>query len=919
MARSQNRFNIRREACGDRRDAVLPEKAVLLSSRGRTTRFCSLLLTPLLWCGLSPRVVAQTAVTRPNYTASLDATGVLTSLRMANTELIGKPLEFCTGIKWTLDHVEKPGENEIHFFLKSDRGYGDLDYRFEAKRVVLSMRQKTGGFQSWQIGLGDDTLGVENLQDTRVDSSETLRYVEHGDIRPTPVPSLTRTQRLRLHLRNGAKVLFWHDGWGAPFNIDEAGSFGGMTYRRNLFDNDKPMRLTFALDTPPAQSLQPAPGFTPLGDAFANLNYTGSPIPFTLRFPDAMAARLKAAAKWRVSWTLRDFFDRPAGRGSAMIDAAGAQQSKSAAVRLPAMQPGWYSVLFALTPAGPVTPTVAPSEFRTRFAVVDRSAAIPDPPKQRDEALSVYGYAALMGLQGMRESHTMRDYFPERGKADWKRLDEVMDTASREAKRWGVAWFFQANERPAWCSNADYEQLAFDMVSHCKDRCRVWEVENEPNFRYSPEDYAAKAFLPFAKGAKRADPTCTVLGPACVSVPNSIRFVEALKKADALSLMGGISTHTYMGPGEPWEMFGNPQYLEKLHALAPSIPLWQTEQGYTWNHTSRDEQARYAVRQYLNGYAVGIANAHQYYFYTVHNGFEPWYLVESGNGRDGNADGGTLEPAGVALRVLTAQTAGRKAGAREEPLLGVYALRFSGPKDDVVALWTLDFPITLTLRNRILQATRTDGAPLALPSSAGATTVPVDGYALYLRVPKGEPLGLVAPHSFGTNYAITALGATIHASSETQAHPAAHAMDGRWSLRDATPGLQERTYWEASAQGASPEAPQWLQVDFAQPRTLDRSLLLTPLPAVNGVPRDYAVQVSDDGAHWHTVAQRKDWVGWAGYLTFPPVRTQHARLLITRLNDGWHLEGTWRFMVNEEFTRYTSLQCQVLDWMVFGP
>lgn len=862
---------------------------------------------------------AQTVITRPAYTATLDANGTLTSLKMANTELIGKPLEFCTGIKWSVDRVEKPNANEIHFFLKREKDYGDIDYRFEEKRVVVSMRQKLGGFQSWQIGLGEETLGVENLQDTRVNSAETIRYVEHGDVRPTPVTFLTRTQRLRLHLRNGAKVLFWHDGWGAPFNVDEAGSFGGFTYRRNLFDNDKPMRLYFALEASPAKPLQPAPGFTPVGDAFANLNYTGAPVPFTLKFPEVMAPRLKAAAKWSVSWSITDFFDRPAGQGSREFDAAEAEKTKAVSVRLPIRTPGWYSVLFRLTPIGSVTPAVAPSEYRTRFTVVEKSAAMPDPPARRDESTSVYGYAALMGLQGMRESHTMQDYFPERGKIDWKRLDDVMDTATRESKRWGVPWFFQANGKPAWCSPADYEQIAFEMVSRCKDRCRVWEVENEPNYRFSPEDYAAKVFLPFARGAKRADPTCTVIGPACVSVPISIRYVEALKKADALSLMGGLSTHTYMGPGEPWELFGNPQYLDKLHALAPSLPLWQTEQGYTWNHTSRDEQARYAVRQYLNAYAVGIANAHHYYFYTVHNGFEPWYLVESPGG-EANADAGTLEPAGLALRVLHTRIADRKPETREELLPGVYALRFSGSKDDLIALWTLDFPITLTLRAAIQQATRTDGAPLSLTTQGGETRLPIDGYPLYLRVPKGEKLTLVHPTTFGKNYASLAQGATIHASSETAAHPAAHAMDGRWSLRDVTPDLPERTYWEAGVQGASPEAPQWLQVDFAQPRTIDRSLLLTPLPAVDGgVPHDYRIQTSDDGKTWRTVAEAKDWVGWAGNLTFPPVRTQHVRLLITRLNDGWHLEGTWRFQVAEEFTRYTSLQCRVLDWMVYGP
>ncbi len=877
-----------------------------------------LLLFGLLFCLLPSLSLAQTVQTHSGYTAAIDANGVLTSVKMGGVELISRPLEFCPGVKWTVDRTETPSPNDLRVLLKSDRGTGELDYRFEERQIVLTMRHRLGGFQGWQIGLTENVVGVENLQDTNVDSAETIRYVERGDIRASPIISLARTQRVRLHLNSGAKVLFWHDGWGAPFNVDEAGKFDGYTYRRSLLENDKPMRLTFALDTPAAKPLQPAPAFVPYGAAFANLSLTGSPIRFQIKFSDATVSRLKAAPHWRVQWTVRDFFNRPAGQGQSDFASAAALTAKSAEIVLPPKTQGWYSVLFALSPVGSVSPAIAPSEYRTRFAVVDRSPAVPDVPAARDERVSVYGYAALMGLKGMRESHRMSDFFPERDKPKWKQLDEVMDNAAKESKRWGVSWFFQANEVPKWCSPADYEQIVFEMVSHCKDRCKVWEVENEPNFRMSPADYVQKSFMPFIRGAKRADPNCSVIGPACVSVPNSIRFVEELRKQDALPFASGISTHTYMGPGEPWELFGNPQYLAKLQSLGGSLPLWQTEQGYTWNHTSRDEQARYVVRQYLNGSAAGIPNERQYYFYTVHNGFEPWYLAEASGNSDG--DNGTLEPAGVAMRTLTIQTDGRMVGSLEQPLFGVYALRFSGPKDDVIALWTLDFHLTLTLKNTILQATRIDGAPLALRSQKSGTLVPTDGYALYLRVPKGEKLALQAPRSFGKNYASAALGATIHAASETKDHPATHAIDGRWAMRDATPGLDERTWWEANTVGASAEAPQWLRVDFPQPRTIDRSLMLCPVPAVDGgVPRDYAVQVSDDGIHWRTVAEIKDWVGWSGSLPFAPVRTQHVRLLITRLNDGWHLDGKWRFMVSDEFKQYTSMKCRVLDWMLFGP
>jgi hypothetical protein len=859
---------------------------------------------------------AQTTITQPGYTVGLNALGALASLKVGGVELLSQPLELCPDVKWTVNRMEALPGHGTTVFLKSDRGTGQIDYRFDAKRVTVTLTHRLGGFQSWQATFDTGVLGVENLQNTAVEGAEAIQYTDRGDIRPTPCTGQSRMQRMRLHLRDGATVLFWHDGWGAPFNIDEIGSFTDYRYRRNLLDNNKPMQVIFELEKPAGGALQPAPAYIPIGASFANLFYYGEPVGFTLRFQDTALERLKAAKTWRAGWTITDFFGTPVTRGSIIVESATAVSSKFAAVSFPCNQHGWFSVLFTLTPVGGVTPPVLPAEYRTRFAVVDKRADFPELPAP-GASISDYGYVALLGLKCVRESHALRDYFPEKGKTDWKRLDEVIDHADLEAKKWNVHWFFQANEVPNWCTPADYEQLVYTMVDHCKDRCKTWEVENEPNFRFSPEDYVRKAFVPFVTGAKRADPTCQVIGPACVSVPNTLRFMAALIAAGADKRMDGVSTHTYMGPGEPWELFGNPEYLAQLRAISGGKPLWQTEQGYTWSHTGRQEQARYVTRQYLNAEAVGIANERQYYFYPVHNGFEPWYLIEKNNT---DSASGTLEPAAVALRVLNEQTAGLTVGAREEPRTGIYLLRYAGADHDTVAVWTLDFPITLTLRGKIEGATDIMGNPKVLVRQGMDTRVPADGYALYLRIPHGATLSVVAPAPFGTNYASAMQGATATASSEARDHPAAHAIDGRWAMRDEVPGLATRTYWEAGLMGATQDAPTWLQVDFPQERTLDRALLLTPLPAVDGgVPRDFTLQTSDDGQHWKIVATVDHWVGWADMVTFKPVQTRHARLSITRLNDGWHLDGRWMFMVGPDFKRYTSMQARVLDWMLFGP
>jgi hypothetical protein len=522
----------------------------------------------------------------------------------------------------------------------------------------------------------------------------------------------------------------------------------------------------------------------------------------------------------------------------------------------------------------------------------------------------------LIGASGMRESHRMSDYYPERGKINEKAIENLFSASSSEAEKWGDTWFFQANERPSWCTDAEYEQVAFDLVKRAHGRCRTFEVENEPNFRFTPQDYINKALIPFAHGAKRADPNCTILAPGCVSVPLTIKFVDAILEANAISAVDAISTHTYVGPGEPWELFGNPQYLDKLRTKIGAKMIWQTEQGYTWSHTSRQDQARNVVRQYLNGAAAGIPSSHQYYFYPVHRGFEPWYLVEMGSSDGLN---GTYEPAGIALRVLSEQTGGLSLGHREEPLPGVYMLRYNGKERDVVALWTIDYSVMLKFRGAILGAVDIMGNSLPLARAAGITSMNADGYVRYLTLKHGDSLTVAGP-SFGKDLCVPENGATAHASSETKDHPAAYAIDGKWSMRDAVAGLPQRTYWESAVSGPSEQKPDWIEIDFPSQHTIDRALLLTPLPAVDGgVPRDFSLQISDDGTRWTTLAVEQAWVGWAKLLTFRPVRASHIRLVISKLNDGWHLDGRWEYMIGDSFTRYTSMQCRVLDLMLFGP
>ena len=276
------------------------------------------------------------------------------------------------------------------------------------------------------------------------------------------------------------------------------------------------MRVCFEVERPPTQATVVGPAFVPRGDAFASMYRVGEPVRFGVTFTESTVERLALAAHWRITWTVGDFWGREVCQGEFTFARAAAQEARSVAVEFPVEQPGWFSVLFSLRPVG--EDDVLPSEFRTRFAVARPDTGLPEPP-EREQSMSNYPFAALLGMRCIRESHEMRRFFPERGKAEWDALDEVFSRADAESRQWGLNWFFQAHTRPDWCSEGDYEQIAYELVSRYRDRCTVWEVENEPNSSYSPDDCVRKALLPFATWVRSH--TWMALRPTATWAPGS--------------------------------------------------------------------------------------------------------------------------------------------------------------------------------------------------------------------------------------------------------------------------------------------------------------------------------------------------------------------------------------------------------------
>ena len=885
---------------------------------------------------MAPQAEGGWLITTPRYVASVNREGYLTSLKVGEVETV-EAFAYQPRAKLAADRIEAEADTlKVH--LKG-QGEATIDYRFRRDGVTITPTWRGGGHAEFQLTASPAVLGIELLNDKSVTvGADAMRFVERGEIRGVPAAPSSRNQMVRFHFP-GFGLHAYVQAWGCPYNYESAGSIRERRWGRSILEANKAFPIILTIQPRADRAALPAVPFVPRTDKVCSLYYSDEPCTWTLGLGEREAWQYLLDAgvtRLDLSWRLTDIHDKPAGEGRGVIRLSAEAERIAQPVELKVPGTGYYQARFELTePSG----RMLPSSFFTRFTVIHRVAGMVN----RDDSLagkpmSDYAAVGMIGVGGIRESHNIGGFFSDKPQKepDWvkvagaeppvwmhaRRLDELFDRAASESKRYRLRWFFQANSRPGYATPAVYEAMACALVSRYKDRCTHWEVENEPNFGYTPENYVTQCVIPFAKGAKRADPNCAIMGPGGCGVRDTLRFMEHIYATGTHQWFDEITTHSYPGPGEPWGRFGNVAMLGKLREWMKAHgdehkPLWQTEQGYRWQLSPKAEAARYAVRQFLQAWRLGIAPSRHYYFYPQSHGFESWYQV--GGGEAGSEK--SWLPVAAAQRFLAENTHGMEfVGDVPAPYKGITLARFTGAEGDVVAAWTFDFSFTLHAKapglRRIVGYM---GNPLSVERGAdGIVSLPLSGEPIYVHLAKGSAFDVVN-RAFGRNLAAAAAGATATASSAEPKHPAAFANDGNWELWEDTPELPGRTSWMSGEMDPSPRRPDWLQITFPCPRTIDRMAALCYLPAVNASPRDFAFQVKQ-GRRWKTVASGEDEWSWVLYREFEPVTTTAVRLVVTGINDGWHGDRRWmHVLMGPEARNYTASKVLVAELEAYGP
>ncbi|MBM4050728.1 MAG: hypothetical protein FJ279_36990, partial [Planctomycetes bacterium] len=129
----------------------------------------------------------------------------------------------------------------------------------------------------------------------------------------------------------------------------------------------------------------------------------------------------------------------------------------------------------------------------------------------------------------------------------------------------------------------EYAEYVYETVNHFKRDVRHWEVWNEPNhsgfWRGTPEEYAHLLKVTH-QAAKKADPTCVIVGVGGVAL-SQMPWLERAFAAGLASYMDDMSTHGYVDAVTPMDMLETESRLPAFRALLRKHDfkggLWDSE------------------------------------------------------------------------------------------------------------------------------------------------------------------------------------------------------------------------------------------------------------------------------------------------------------------------------------------------------
>ena len=790
------------------------------------------------------------------YDAHIDGhTGLLTKLTIDGSDaLSGMSIDLSAVGDIDKREIASDGPTTVTAFMSAHKGDKvfaralRISYKCEENRIDIGILANQGA-DAGIAGRGATFIIGHDAQMAR-----SLEFKE-----TVPLPSLRRCMpwsRIKLSYANGSALGLTNDGPGNPFNPDENGSLFDWAYGRGGYvaNGEYTYSLICEHGGPkavgsPAMDIKQAN--TPA------VYWQGSPINADLSITKDHYQKIASLKGLHITYEVEDAFGAIAAHGDMPINLADGADPVLLSVPMAITKLGWYRAYFWIEDAGN---TLLPGKERLIFSVLKHQANMGesfDPQIQTDYSLGLGLTRAGVNL------------------GDIDGTARMVAENVKAAQGTDVNVSYAIDGSPVGPDPVKFGDLCFKLFDRIKEGIPRVEIINEPNGTMQPKEYVQTYLRPAFENIKKASPNTKVLGPVlCGISPDQARYLDELYRLGLKDITDELTFHPYAGNFDDGNAVPSMQGIMKVIAANgdSAKPIHFTEAGYFHNGwsslESMQEVVKNAVEQYIWQNAVmGIDHRHNFYYFTDSMGYYTMWLRSN-----------QLTPAAVALRTYTGlvKSQDRAVKLNLGSLESVRAFRFPGldPKKDqqVIALWTtsnnipLGAPDPTTAVDFTVQGEVTAcdcfGNPISLTVAGGKCTVNVGSYPMYLIAPAATTIDPVPVH-WGTDVALTALGATAEASSEQGTGPAVSGIDGN-SASDSS--------WRSLNAN---ELPQSVTVTLSGPTTVDR------VGIWGYSPRGYQVEARGADGAWVTVASRRD-QPFQRFRTdaFKPMITDQIRLTI---------------------------------------
>lgn len=442
---------------------------------------------------------------------------------------------------------------------------------------------------------------------------------------------------------------------------------------------------------------------------------------------------------------------------------------------------------------------------------------------------------------------------------------------------------------------------------------------NEPSLSRLMSTYVDKELGPFYTAVKAADPDAKVLGWSNVAIngPQEGTF-DAFVAANGLDYCDDIDVHVYNGINGDISLARTClQWLnDALDDVGFTGELWQTEQGFAWQHMGQVYarfSARWTSMLFMMCELYGIPVERNHYWYDVSTGFDdhPTYWLSSfGPGPQGILIRTMVDEIGP--RALTAQldfgdannhyAGGNWTGSDGSKTVGLMAGSFGLPSvrfaTDAASLVVVDCW----------------GNESTVAAVGGFLTPPASEFMTWIRVPSGTSCALVpGDWDWGENrVSLGDLSTDVSSSSV----PLARVVDGAYQNQYYNSTSELTNYYAPwSDSSATTSVPKSLALTYDRLVLVDRVLIdCVPVWQKMAAPLDFDIDVLTNAGDWENVysftkpastsfyftsvgrcraetywSQQSTWI-----IDLPtPTPCKAIRMTVNEVSEGMHESDVW--------------------------